>query len=725
MSIDINDVLKNRGILDVCIKMGWVQRPLITRKKDDKGKPINNEFITHSDLMGWEYPIFNAKGEPHSTTDLRWRSGKPNAQENKFAWQRNGQPKGARYYFSPMLKHAIEKAMGTIILAGGDLDFLTFMAAGKENCLTWFGEDAVPPTLAKDLQLLGVKKAIMYPDCDEVGMKSAWKVHKLLSTVGIEFECHRLPYEFGSKKDTNDAWIEAKFKIIPFFRLLNACELIAPEELELYSNEVKRKMHGATIPQEFAGECWQAYKAEVVKALGAPHEQKGGHDYWHCPLPTHPDNQASFRISYDTVDTGWPVCSCGIQGDGKDAWRVVGAAVGVEWGKFLEEQKVAKGYKQDAPRPTNGKLPDSSNGHRPAPADLEPPPDEADYLPDVPQTSKPSRSKVTKSDDFADHFVTRTEALGGLERKLVGDEISNYETIQMPFKVLRESGLGGYTRVMRVGKQMLVIGATGGGKTTFAECLTDRLIALGFNGLVFSPEWSPEEFAMRAAHRYRNGHGGLTTSDMALHIQRIYEEFKDIPEDKRSGVNGGDHVQTTINIVRNLRQVRGEVHYFAKKRGMTFQVMFDMLTRRIEQEQKAGRPIHFFICDYMERLPSNGVRSFEWMEWAAEEIKTWGTDCNTHNIIFAQPRKDDNTSAYEGELLGVDAARNLTGNQFNLVTTLGRKVDENGQRIHGVGVLNIPKNSEGDTGTLEMVTDFANLKWVDEKPHYTHVNLNS
>ena len=657
MSLDIQDTLSKRGLLQVCEKAQW-------------------ERYLYQGREGWAYPIFNMTGKPHSTRQLRWRSADGN--KPKFSWV-NGQPSGAKYYYLGDLKQAIKAGRGTLYIAFGDLDMLTFQAAGIQNVLTWFGELSVPDGLIEHLELLGVENLKLYPDCDSIGMQTAWKVWEMTDAVALNCEFYRLPYEMGSKKDTNDLWIDSAFDALKFKQALVDCPPIPINELALYNRTIAKSL--TKPPDETIHDLWIEYIEKVKALLGTPVLREGHVDRWLCPLPAHTEKHPSFRISYDKVPHGWPNCSCGIQDD-KDAWQQVGAALGIVWQDYLKEhtpQPILKGNLNQAP-----------------------------------ETIQPA----IELDEF---YSIRSMALHDLSEELQGVKTLS-EPILMPFSTLHQ--FEGMCEVMWTGKLIFTLGVSGGGKTSFMETNLEKLLRDGYDAIVFGPEWTGGEYAQRSIHR--NGdimHAGISNRELDFHKLALWEQANNVEPKKRRGqLLPEDRIKGIVGLSRQLQNWPGEAYYLQKKRDTTFDMLLEMTGRIIEKKRQQGRRVPFLFWDYIDRTPSFGKRDFEWLELVAEKLKTFCMDMDIVGWVFAQPRKDDSQNVRDGKVLDASSARNLSDNQCNLYLTLNL-VYEDG-RATNRGIINVVKNSTGKTGQVEVFTDLQHLAWIDKEVQKQTSNLN-
>lgn len=218
----------------------------------------------------------------------------------------------------------LKDAGHTIYLASGDMDMMTWHAAGFPALFWPDGETSVPKTLADDLKALGFSRAVMAPDRDTTGRKSAQKVKTALLDSGIEFIALELSdYGEHSKRDINDLWCDCEFKIRPFYTVLVTLPHMDVKPIPKPAPRPKHPPQNTTGPQADwtrIREIWIA--EEIIPAL--PEPVKGKHS--HCPNPHHNDKNPSFRVSYDR-GFPHPVCTCDIQSE-RGAWDKIAEWVG-------------------------------------------------------------------------------------------------------------------------------------------------------------------------------------------------------------------------------------------------------------------------------------------------------------------------------------------------------------------------------------------------------------
>jgi superfamily II DNA or RNA helicase len=296
-------------------------------------------FNIQRDRAGWQYPIID---EIHGGQATRFKAYKSTASK-KYWWGESGKPDNVVYYHAPGIAENIKSANEVVFIAAGEPDLWTYNEAGIPNVITWFGENSVPATIAKDFQSLGVSHVIYAPDLDATGKQSAAKVRDALSGTGIHFECKQLPETLGKKADTNDLWLALNQDSKAFRDAIeNAPELDLPlpkpkQPLTVSSfgnDETPRELiqdiyHGISARDGFTGRKWHGSLQ---------------HKCLH-----HDDNEAS---AYFNPETGISKCfACDSTRGNSDAYSPVenAEALGIDWKRYYPKKSRKRYSKRDNP----------------------------------------------------------------------------------------------------------------------------------------------------------------------------------------------------------------------------------------------------------------------------------------------------------------------------------------------------------------------------------------
>jgi len=339
LNLQQNETLARRGVLEQARAMGW-------------------NAYAHNGRPGWSYPVYDLDGD---SSARRWKNYDSNGKP-KYLWIGGG--RGVHYYHTPDLGQAVRDAGGVLYLAAGEIDLLTFRAAGLNNVVSFFGEALIPSGFVGWLDALGVAQLVTFPDRDDTGIKSAIKLRDALSGSGVHLEVLALPGDVGDKGDTNDLWQLVGFDSAAFVAALETCarlDLPAPTP-----RPKRRRARRTAAPgplQDGAPVRWDDERAlwleRVVKPAldsAAPIVKPYKGDGWrHSPDPARPDDNPSFRISYDIHGDGVPMDASGPVDGG---WRTVAAWLGLP--SFMQ-------WWRDNRAPASAPATPSSSSARPAP----------------------------------------------------------------------------------------------------------------------------------------------------------------------------------------------------------------------------------------------------------------------------------------------------------------------------------------------------------------------
>ena len=234
----LENELKRRGIRESALACRWSIAPHWLENDNGKGMAWAWSIPTNQrefNLIKFYRPKAMRWSKPGKTTKVYMGQG----------WER--------------LKKAVADS-NILIVANGQVDHLTFIEAGHDNVISFYGENSVPKDeLLKLIEALGnVATVLNWPDRDTAGITGATKLRNILHPVGVAFSAFELPYELGTKKDTNDLWIDVAFDARQFNRTLLACPL-----LELPSQHEATILPPVLIPTPTAVPTSKATKGDI------------------------------------------------------------------------------------------------------------------------------------------------------------------------------------------------------------------------------------------------------------------------------------------------------------------------------------------------------------------------------------------------------------------------------------------------------------------------------
>lgn len=299
--------------------------------------------------------------------------------------------------------------------------------------------------------------------------------------------------------------------------------------------------------------------------------------------------------------------------------------------------------------------------------------------------------------------VTRSSRLTAyIDRMLDFETSSPNPPVPFPLKVLHQ--FGGMARVIKPGKLVGIVGVSGGGKTSLLETCVDGLLSSHVPSLVWSPEWTADEFVERAVQR----NGGISSADLYMH-----EVFKD---EYQRGIKGGvgielsqEQIKEATAAIRTLRGYTDEVGYLDMP-----MLSIGYLQASIEATLKTidFKP-RVLIIDY--------VQLFHAMESSADltmynlllRIKAICQQYHLVGIVASQVTKTSSKSNLDGKLLDAYDARYVNDDAFNLFVTINPDYhDVTKERLHSA-VLNVAKNSMGKKGKVRVPVTWEKLLFSD------------
>ena len=302
--------LWKRGIKGVAENMGWLEHK-------------------YDGVPGWSYPVVNDRGNPVAA---RWKRAGGVPGPKKYVWL--GKRNGALYYFTPRcFQDAAKKKL--MYYASGEVDVLTFHAAGAYNVMSSFGEQSIPAPLIPDMEAIGVEQVFIYPDLDNGGDIMRDKMLDIFEGQNVQLVAKELPYALGKRGDVNALW-QACGRDKTFFRQIMKAlpayngKNITPKRPEGWeppkpkqTNGARRYTSGGSIDWDALREEWSSTVVMPALTSKAASQRKLG-KHFQCINPHHPDKNPSARVS---TDTGPPiyVCTCGAHG-----WSTVAAWLGLE-----------------------------------------------------------------------------------------------------------------------------------------------------------------------------------------------------------------------------------------------------------------------------------------------------------------------------------------------------------------------------------------------------------
>jgi P4 family phage/plasmid primase-like protien len=311
---------------------------------------------------GWAIPLVDETGQQYSLPDgrpaQRWKNCDSNA-DPKCTWgyadSKSGEskPDGCDIYFPPQvdIQVAIAAIKHTVIIACGEPDAWTFIAADMPNVISFFGESNIPADLVNRLKALNVQKVLYYPDRDQTGGKAAEKLANVLNGSGIALHIGNLPKQVGKKpvKDINDYFCALGCDPDLFRQRLSGLEFSQFAKAPIKPKE-SLKPTAATPKSSY--ELPEGYYAAIEQALGVQgYKSNDWSKPVRCPFGDHEND--------DKCPTGgWHqdmhIFRC-FKCDQPYLAIEVGEALGIDWHDYIERPA------HPTPNRFNGKGPGKTN----------------------------------------------------------------------------------------------------------------------------------------------------------------------------------------------------------------------------------------------------------------------------------------------------------------------------------------------------------------------------
>jgi hypothetical protein len=271
---------------------------------------------------------------------------------------------------------------------------------------------------------------------------------------------------------------------------------------------------------------------------------------------------------------------------------------------------------------------------------------------------------------------------------------------------------GGMCKLIQPRKVINIVGGSGTGKTSFAVAWTEFWMKQGFTGIFHGDEWSAAEYQAQRVQRY----GGMTADEWLENQVWIQDKQAGVPEGKRRGSPVSRELQERSDrISANLAKWTGRMEY-CEVDGTIQAVCADMEVKILDQ-RRAGVRVGFVVFDYVQIL-DYALESGDSSRVAgiANYLKRWTRKVNIVSLVLSQANKVDTEKQKKNVILGEESGNYITSNQANLHFTINPVFHERGDGEWvktDFGIINICKNSSGQSGYLRAKFDTKHLQWVD------------
>lgn len=303
------------------------------------------------------------------------------------------------------------------------------------------------------------------------------------------------------------------------------------------------------------------------------------------------------------------------------------------------------------------------------------------------------------------------------------------ELLTMPFTKLHR--LGGNCHYIAPGEVIIISGISGGGKTTFAECLTEPLIQKGRRVLWDGKEWSPAKMHARRIQRLT----GISTDRQKAWQHWKKERAAGVSLEYCEGVPLSDAELTAY-----LQASEVIASYAHRIDYMPFLPYLEdtlgRMSERLVYHRARREPPVCVVLDYAQLWKMQTVNNApsNLFEYALDKVKDWTLTENIITIVLSQSNKDatDRVKVAESEYLLTSAdALYVRDDKANLMMTINPQYEEDRNHMHNGRaqlrkkseiVVNVVKNSDGREGFVRLEAEWERLDILDKTPKKRDIN---
>jgi hypothetical protein len=287
----------------------------------------------------------------------------------------------------------------------------------------------------------------------------------------------------------------------------------------------------------------------------------------------------------------------------------------------------------------------------------------------------------------------------------------------LPFPLTCLHRKGGFCVAIPPGVLMGIVGMSGGLKTAMLETITDLWRQMDeIDILWWGIEWSWEKMADRAILRLGSPERPTPSVDqMMLHELWLSEEAMGKPVNKRYGKRLHE------GIIANGKWASEQIEKWQGKAHYIEQMDVDLDNLLVAQREKvralraSGRNLRVAVWDYMQLLNLRGIHDeSERINQALGRIKSFCIEEKLIGLVASQVTKTSASSAKKGDaVLEAESGQHFRGDKFNLVLTLNPVY--RGKMLTQNAIINVSKNSAGQTGKVTTYIDPSRFKWLDSE----------
>jgi hypothetical protein len=615
-------------------------------------------------------------------------------------------------FYTPSYKflhESVSKNNGILYLFEGDKDVWTALTAGIYNSAGILSAGShVDPEIAYQFKTLGVRHVKYYPDNDKAGVTLARKLTEAFEYANVSIDVHSVPLHYNNHdcKDTSDLWLACECNSDVFVKVL--------QESEIWKLPTNTHLEYSANTDYFK---FDLYKI-IEEKLGATDYTPDGWSKYPvadpCAEHEHDDVRPAF---FWNKNKHFGYCfKCATTYLAKD----VAEGLGLNWHDFRyvdAEDKAVPSIKTTESQINASKAQSVIDASALLGDDFSA---QLDY-------------QESLYDQLADCDVMETidGAISQFENRFSGAVLPEYPPIPNPIKKINY--LGGNAKIIARPSMVGIVGSSGGFKTSFLNSVVVELLKNGFNGIIYSPEWS----SLVQVQRLVQYEGGAKMTQFNLQDRFHYEKYliesgemsTNSPHQFGQDLSDFDKARTMMAL-DEIKSYDGKL-YFAPSFSpdvVNILAQFRTIEKRMKRD---GYPPDFVVIDYAQMIDIPSDRRGWTIKQVIRKIKQETNRRGWVTFVSSQSTKEATRAMREGKMLDSTAALDMRDDEFNLYLTLS-PVDESTLRnvydkLTGQTVqrrclevlLGVVKNSQGKSEKSEeraprLLFDLDRLALINE-----------
>lgn len=577
------------------------------------------------------------------------------------------------------LQDAVSGNGGVLHLCEGDRDTWTLLGVGVQNVAGIFGASVdITPYHVRVLRELGVRSVFFYPDNDTAGYGLAQKLKDALANTSISLTVKNVPYNFAGVviDDLSDLWMahaQRQGAFLETVSMLETKKVLSQRDIE--------KENQADM---FTGDLYVDIEHRLFHTTPEYGEDGWSKEPTACPFGNHEHDNVSPASFWNEQKHILHCFKCGQIYLTKDVAR----AFGIQLSQYFDAQAEAR--KQEADVLAHSTQNKDGMG--------------LNFAPSITSLIMASGDNPYLSMETHEFAVSLTDAVNNYKERLYGNKQWAYPPIPFPIEALRDiDGLGGNIDIMQRPGLFAILGASGGNKTTTVTSIINGLLLQGYDGIVVSPEWTPDDMAVRLI----NQGGGMKTNEV-LRLEAYKHRLQSLKQKGSGGATGNieqaiakmeQRIATTKMVIDNYQRVRQGKLMIVNQFGANIFEYIQMISEVVRRMRQEGRDPAFLVFDYLQLAQAphhlgntwtveKTIMYFKWMAYRLGLIM----------FVTSQVRKNDTEDMHDDGYLDDTSGMNMRSDQFNLLLTLNPRdtlMTNSGDLIKILHVR-VAKNSTGD-----------------------------